>query len=319
MTDWQTNRKGIDRVMIGLFFLVIFLPALLSVFPGVRPTAQLTEKRRLAEWPALPTEKKALIEYPRQFERYFDDHFPFRTHLIQGHNYLKIKVLNQSDQRYVVKGKEGWLFYTHESLLEDFCGRVPFTEERMEAFRLMVEAKRDWLAKRGIAYVFMIPPNKQTIYPEFMPDNFQNARGRTRMDQLMAYMRAHSDVNIVDLRRVLIDTKSEAPLYFKTDTHWNDRGALIGYGDVMRKIAKTLGGDVGKVRTLEDFDVQRRERKGGDLVHMLGLSAYFTDDDFCSNTALDGWRMCAKGRIARLSGVHLATAQTTVCHDMPPG
>jgi hypothetical protein len=141
----------------------------------------------------------------------------------------------------------------------------------------MVEAKRDWLAAHGIPYIFVIPPNKQTIYPEHMPENFLQARGRTRLDQLMAFMQAHSDVTILDLRQPLIEAKSQDPLYYLTDTHWNSLGALIGYGEIMRAVGQALGRDVGSVRTLEDYTVARQRRQGGDLAAMLGLSDQFSE------------------------------------------
>ena len=261
MTDWQTKRTGIDFTLVGIFMMVLLLPAILVFLPQSKPGPRLTEKRRLAERPTVPGDMDALVQYPRKFEHYFDDHFPFRTQLIQGHNYLRIKILKESDQHFVVMGRDGWLFYTGEKLLEDFCGQVPYTDEKMEGFRLMVEAKRDWLAARGIPYIFVIPPNKQTIYPEHMAENFLRARGRTRMDQLMAFMQAHSDVTIVDLRQPLIEAKSQDPLYYLTDTHWNDLGVLIGYGEIMKAVEQALGRDVGSVRTLEDYRLQGRSAR----------------------------------------------------------
>jgi len=288
MTDWQTKSTGIDCTLVGIFMMFLLLPAILVLVPQSKPGPQLTEKRRLAERPTAPKNTDALIQFPREFERYFDDHFPFRTQLIQGHNYLRIKILKQSDQRFVVMGRDGWLFYTGEKLLEDFCGQVPYTDEKMEEFRRMVEAKRDWLAVRGIPYIFVIPPNKQTIYPEHMPENFLQARGRTRLDQLMTYMQAHSDVTIIDLRQPLIEAKSQDPLYYLTDTHWNSLGALIGYGEIMRAVGQALGRDVGSVRTLEDYTVERQKRQGGDLAAMLGLSDQFSEYHFILTPRWEG-------------------------------
>ena len=293
MTDWQTKRTGIDFTLVGIFMMVLLLPAILVFLPQSKPGPRLTEKRRLAERPTVPGDMDALVQYPRKFEHYFDDHFPFRTQLIQGHNYLRIKILKESDQHFVVMGRDGWLFYTGEKLLEDFCGQVPYTDEKMEGFRLMVEAKRDWLAARGIPYIFVIPPNKQTIYPEHMAENFLRARGRTRMDQLMAFMQAHSDVTIVDLRQPLIEAKSQDPLYYLTDTHWNDLGALIGYGEIMKAVEQALGRDVGSVRTLEDYTVARQKRQGGDLAAILGLTDQFSEYHFILTPRWEGG-LCAR-------------------------
>jgi len=280
MADWQTGNDKLDRVVAGFFFLIIFLPAVLVLTPWNTTGPQLTEKRRLAERPAIPVNTETLIGYPRQFDKFFDDHFPFRTLLIQGKNYLSIKISKKSDQHHVLMGREGWLFYTREKLLQDFTGRAPFTDEKLEGFRRLVEAKRNWLAARGIGYIFVIPPNKQTVYPEYMPERFSRARGRTRMDQLVAYMQAHSDVTMVDLRPSLLAAKSRYRLYFRNDTHWNDIGALIGYGEIMRAAGRVLKQDFPAVRTLQDYTVSRKTRRGGDLAAMLGLSAHFSEDAF---------------------------------------
>lgn len=288
MADEQTISSGIDRALVGIFMLFLFLPAILVLVPQSKPGQQLTENRRLADRPTAPMNTETLVQYPRAFERFFDDHFPFRAQLIQGHNYLRIKVLKQSDQRYVVMGRDGWLFFTGEALLEDFCGRVPFTDEKMEGFRSMVEAKRDWLAARGISYIFVIPPNKQTIYPEHMTEDFLRARGRTRLDQLLAHMQTHSDVTIVDLRQPLIEAKSQDPLYYLTDSHWNDMGALVGYGEIMRAVGKALGRDVGAVRSLEDYTVTRQNLLGGDLARLLGLGSQFQENDFILTPRWEG-------------------------------
>ena len=137
-----------DRALAALFVLTIFLPAALAFLPWKPPSPELTEKRQLAPRPALPASIDDLLTFPQRFNRFFDDHFPLRTQLIQRYNYLRIKIMRQSDQRSVLLGRDGWLFYTQEKQLRDFIGRAPFSEEKLEALRGLLEARRDWLAAR---------------------------------------------------------------------------------------------------------------------------------------------------------------------------
>ncbi len=277
---WDPQHKGTwsDRLLIKSFLLTIILPAVLVILPWQISSSTRTEKRQLAQRPELPDSIETLRSYPQRFSLFFDDHFPLRTQLIQGYNYLRVKIMKHSDQRHVLMGRNGWLFYTREKLLQDFSGRVPFSEEKLAAFRGLVEARRDWLAARGIAYLFVIPPNKQTIYPEYMPENYTRVKGRTRMDQLMDHMRAHSDVTVVDLRGSLLAAKSRHQLYYRHDSHWNAIGALIGYGEIMQAVKHAFPQEDRSFRTLQDFTLSYRKRQGGDLTDMLELSAYFSEE-----------------------------------------
>jgi len=58
----------------------------------------------------------------------------------------------------------------------------------------------------------------------------QRVRAVTRLDQLVAHLRAHSNVAVVDPRDALRTAKAGGILYLRTDTHWNDvaRGCSTG-------------------------------------------------------------------------------------------
>ena len=43
--------------------------------------------------------------------------------------------------------------------------------------------------------------------------------------------------NIIDLTDTLLASKKEAQLYHKTDSHWNDIGAFIGYSKTIKEIS----------------------------------------------------------------------------------
>ena len=277
------NRQPIDdwcnRVFAGLFLLIVFLPAVLAIWPWEISSPSLTEKRRLAQRPAIPNDIHSLVTYPQRFDRFFDDHFPLRKLLIQRYNHLRIKIMKQSDQRNVLMGREGWLFYTQERQLRDFIGQASFSEDKLTALQNLLEARRDWLAARGMAYLFVIPPGKPSIYPEYMPHSYLQARGRTRLDQFMDHMRAHSDVTIVDLRASLLTAKAQHLLYHRHDSHWNTIGSMVAYGEIMRAVSRALGRDMGYPRTWKDFTIDHRDRQGGDLTDMLSLSAHFTENE----------------------------------------
>jgi hypothetical protein len=102
-----------------------------------------------------------------------------------------------------------------------------------------------------------------------MPDRIRRLGFRSRLDQLLEYLKAHSRIETVDLRPALRKAKSVEKVYFQTDTHWNDFGGFIA----AREILNAAGRVIPRVRPLPfaRFRFAFAERKTGDLSLLVGL------------------------------------------------
>lgn len=262
-------------VLIGLFMALLWLPGLDSVFHFDWSRVP-TENRALATFPAAPTSWHGVQAFVNGLEAYFKDHFGCRKCLLQWHNKLRWALFKDQDTRNVLVGKDGWLFYTAHQMIDHYTGLLQFTPEELRDWQVLLEKRRDWLAKRGIAYLFVVTPDKHTIYPEYLPDWLVKSkiRSRTKLDQFVDYMREHSTVPILDQRQVLLDAKTTCPTYFKTDVHWNYFGGFVGYQQLMETLAQQRPG-LDKPLPLSSFtltnSVLPELAVGGDLAKILGL------------------------------------------------
>ena len=86
---------------------------------------------------------------------------------------------------------------------------------------------------------------------------------------------------ILDLRpplRIARARNPELPLYFKTDTHWNELGAFYAYRAVIEFLAKMVQVANLSDASLDEFTVQTVPFENGDLATtMLSAPAWFTD------------------------------------------
>jgi alginate O-acetyltransferase complex protein AlgJ len=172
-----------------------------------------------------------------------------------------------------------WLYYAAYDTMEYHLARVPFTEDELKQWKETLEARRDWLAARGCRYVFVIAPNSQSIYPEFLPDEYQRVGRRSRADELIDYLRQHSTIDVIDTREPLIAARRDRPelrTYHRTDTHWNDEGSFIAY----RQMAQRLAKHVPAIKPLErdQFESVVRITEGGDLAGVLGIKDHFQEE-----------------------------------------
>lgn len=257
----------------ALFLLLIFLPLADMVF-RLSPEVQVGEKRRLAPAPRFAWRQP--LDFLRQGDAYFRDHFGFRGQLVQLHNRIVTGCLKSSPSEKVIIGRQGWLYLGRGAYFNNeidyFRASKPFSLQELQRFKTVLEQRRAWLERRGIRYLFMLAPNKSTIYPEYMPAAYNRVHARSRMDQLVDFLSRHSDVEVLDLRPALLREKRRMRIYHKTDTHWNDLGGFHAYREMIRHLQRHFE----DIRPLsgDDITIRPADEAGGDLAIMLSLQQH---------------------------------------------
>lgn len=250
-------------IVICIFIAMIFLP--LSVQLVGFTSGVSSENRNLAPFPNLTSIRDIKI-LPKLLESYVNDRFGFRQQFVHVNSLMRYR-LGLSSTKDVVVGKDGWLFYTADKLMEQHTGADIFTPAELEHWVTSMEATRDWLAVRGIPFYIIVAPDKNTLYPEKLPDY---PRGRlTRIDQLAARLR-NSKLEFIDPRERLFEAKAKGEMvYTPGDTHWTERGAFVGYEMLMEKIGEKFPSVVPL--TLQDFQISYGAPAATDLTSILTL------------------------------------------------
>lgn len=265
-------RIVIDRLLVLLFFIAISIPGG-RLLTAPAPQISAAENRVLAPRPVWSWDHQEMASFPRAFERYLGDHFGFREQLIRGHHYLKAMVFGVSPVEKVLIGREGWLYFTVNDMVKDFQGQVPFSAAELAGIKNNLERRQATLSQLGIRYLLVLAPNKNSIYPEYLPDYLQERQGVTRLAQLVGSLRQGTTVPVLDLRPPLLAEKARlgkgALLYLTKDTHWNHRGAFTAYQAIMAAIRQWYPEAVGL--TEEDLVQEIRPSVRGDLANMLAL------------------------------------------------
>jgi alginate O-acetyltransferase complex protein AlgJ len=230
-----------------------------------------SENRRAAPLPEFHFNVTSMKEFPRRFEAYFQDRLPFRERVLGIHNQFKIDALGASPSPNVIIGKDGYLFYTESPPGEDQKVLRRLSSDELKRWRDLFQARHDDLAKHGIPYLVVIAPDKQSIYPDFLPDLLRSRMpAKSRLDQLLEYLRDHSTILILDLRPALSEGRKAEQVYYKTDTHWNAVGGYLGYREIVLSLQKWLPHLEPLTREQLDYVAENR---GGDLSRMIGATA----------------------------------------------
>jgi alginate O-acetyltransferase complex protein AlgJ len=273
-------RRLASLLFCGSFLVALWLPLLDSIFKLDHSPVPI-ENREPAKFPRLASGVLGLKSYFAGLEAYYSDHFGFRKLLIRAHGRLERKVFGQGTSDVLI-GRDQWLYYVANHALDNHMGSRPLTGEQLLAWRKLLETRRDWLAQRGIKYLFVAAPNKESIYPEYLPGWANKAGAVTQLDQFLAYMHANSTVSILDLRPTLLESKKNGRSYLLTDTHWNQLGAFAAYQDIIRTLANQLPGLTPLPR--EAFDTNYSQAPGGDLARMLAQEQAMSEPDYITFT-----------------------------------
>jgi len=265
-------RRAANAALVVLFAVAIGLPCIATAF-GIATGGLVGENHPPA--PA-PDWSAGIVAVRPQLAAWFDEHFGFRNLLVRGYGLFAFRVFGVSISRDVVPGRAGWLFYDADRILESRRGLLPFTQDELAAWQTRLEERRDWLAARGIRYVFAVAPEKSSIYAEHLPESLQPIGAPTRADQLLLWMRMHSTVPSLDFRPALGAAKSLDRLYHRTDTHWNDAGAFVAY----REVETWLRAQFPAFQPLDPALFAREVRTGvaGDLAAMMAIAPFLTED-----------------------------------------
>lgn len=226
----------ISVVLISALTLFLFV----YTITGGGASLDNTEKRKLAPKPQF--ELARAWEFPAEYRRYFNDHFALRRLMIRWSNLLKVKFFKISPVPKVIIGKEGWLFYRSElagdgNTIEDYQGRALFTPAQLETIRKNIRYKAQWCRKRGIYFLVVLIPNKETVYSQHLPGYIRKGK-QTRLEQLREYFKTGPLLPVLDITEELMERARMQQLYYKGGTHWNQYGAYYGYRAIMKRIAQ---------------------------------------------------------------------------------
>jgi hypothetical protein len=203
----------------------------LSAFILPNPEIIQGERRKVAAFPDLPDRftARAIKKYFKKINGYLADRLPFRSTMLL----IAMKVFkNTNDNQYFcIRGSENWLFLGngYVNAIDKLQGKLKLSGVTLvEAIKKYVRI-RDIAIKRGAKFYLFIGPNKSSVYPEYLPALVIPAKQRF-ITPLLTSLK-EKGVDVYDPTPALIKAKQagSAPLYFKTDSHWNLLGGYEAF------------------------------------------------------------------------------------------
>jgi len=311
--DWsRIYQAAVDWVIILIFGGILYIPLLMTSTQLDLEYSE-TEKRSLVPFPDLGAFQDGIVQFTKGVDAYYQDHFGLREWLIGRYHRELSKRFNIGGSADVVVGEDGWFFYTGDDLGDDMMGRLRLDQVQLAVLADKISATRQWLENRGVVYLPLVAPNKQSIYHEYLPRYYREVRKKTRLDQVVEALNRDERTAILDLRPALLEGKQEKRIYDKTDTHWNRLGAYFAYKEILRRINELFP----EVDFTNYFavGVQWQSEPAGDLTELSAIQDDYSEERPVVFALLKSTEKSLSGRLQSLLYLEQLQSLLTVRED----
>jgi len=252
------NNSRIDIAFLSIFFILLFLP--MSRIDNYSTKAK-NENRLLETYKPLINKNGSLnYNFGNDFEKFFNDRFFLRSFLISNYHFIKMLcAYKYYDTGSIVFFKDNNYVFDKKLLprADDFPkDKVIKTAKALDRFQ-------DWCDKNNIKLYLLVVPYNMHIYQDDIKP-LDNPKGLIALNGNVNEFIKNTKTKVIYPFDKLKEGSKKERTFFKTDHHWTDYGAFIGYQELMKEIKK----DYPKIRVLgeNDFDYHysKKVRKGLD-------------------------------------------------------
>lgn len=208
------------KFFIFSFFAVLLLAPAVQIL-GIIHITPLEGAYTISKRPVFSGSAWLSGEFQEQSNKYIEDKIGFRSWMVRLRNEIDYKLFGIVHANNLVIGKDEVLYQTTYLTAingDDFVG-----EDIVQRKLDKLQCVQDELAKKDVFLLLLLAPGKASIYPEYIPDEWNaKPKSRTNYDAYIQGL-SHRNINYIDLRSYLSEVKDTArhPIFPKCGTHWS--------------------------------------------------------------------------------------------------
>ena len=218
--------------------------------------------------------------------------FVSKADLAETHSQLDTLTIKRKGSEHAIgsstawyQGKGDWLFLgnSFSNSVEKIKLSIVPKENQLDAFESRYTTLSEAASEHNAHVIVLVGPSKSSIYPQHLPDELVPSEKRYStffMDRLKDIPNLIAYDPTSDLLQLSL---SEGLLYFRTDTHWNYKGAFLAYTNLLKlidlpapSVEFTLGssfrGDLIEISKLTDFPLHEDDNWNIEFINQPVLS-----------------------------------------------
>ncbi len=248
-----------NKFLIVLFFIFSFFEISSFFINFKKEDFSLTEGRKLYKVKGVSLDRILDKNFFIDIEKQFNDGLSLRIPFTKALNSFYFYFFKESRVKEVHIGRNNWFYFLSGTNLAIYHNL--YSDEKINDFKEGIIRLQKFFKGKGKQVYFLFIPSKINMHSENVLLKKKKEGFFLREFELLL---KKEDVNNIS---VLDDfSESNERLYFKRDSHWNDKGAYIAYLNLMKKIQEENDG----FEIEKDFEVGR-QNYNPDLVRMINI------------------------------------------------
>lgn len=250
----QKGKKAADILFSLIFVIMITIPLLcMNTEEYVESSI---ENRALTGWPGWGFDKK----YNEWYLHYAEDRIGFRKEAIGFFTKAAHSLFHEFAEELHMYGKEDYVFPADEGYIKSYQ-HLNTDEELIDSLVSYLRNTNEYLKEKNIPFVFMICPDKKSVYGEYFPDYIHVNEEKAGTLELLAQKLEEAEVPYVIPIEEFREAAGTTQIYNKKydSAHWNDLGAFCGIRLVGEAFLEL--GSTAPVISEEDYILSFEEMK----------------------------------------------------------
>jgi peptidoglycan/LPS O-acetylase OafA/YrhL len=166
-----------------------------------------------------------------------------------------------------LRGKQDWLFLgnAHGNTIAKLKMSIIPSDNETEAIKEIFSKVAEVSAKYNTKVVLIVAPNKSSVYTEYLPSELHPSTNNMYIKYFIEKLKSVPNLTVYNPTDDFLNLKNtEGILYWRTDSHWNNKGAFFAYSgfanlfglpipQIEFKQGATYSGDIIEISKLKNF------------------------------------------------------------------
>ena len=211
----SSREKMIRTMTAGIFCLFVFGMSAVNLL-AEKKDFSANENRVLVPFPSMSAQNILFGDFDTDFEKWFSDHFVGRDSWIRRKASLRIDTG-------AIENNGVWLARDNR-LIQQF---LTYDQEIVDN---NISYLQEFADDTGMKLNILLVPSAAWGEQQYLPAGAVNINEKELISEIAAALPKQNCIDISDALRQIDDG------YFRTDHHWNEKGALIGYQAICQNV-----------------------------------------------------------------------------------
>lgn len=230
-----------------------------------------------------PVELTFKTYYDGSFQNYLTDHAKrnsgFREVCIRSYNQCLFSLFSKSTNDNLILGKNKEMYL--KMYLDEVTGKNfknTYGSEEYFKVRAQQDIEKtlvliDSLRNHGTAFLFVEAPSKTWVYPEYMPQEYQDSIMPFSIQDYYTQLFKENNIPHIDFLSYFksLKGKTEYPLYTRYGTHWAESTIPFVADSVLTKIGSLIGQEMPHIVCVDENLSTHYSKQDGEIENLMNL------------------------------------------------